>query len=129
MNKRQYWTYVFIGLLLILPIDLLSTYIMINKYGYSVEANEYMKYIISQGFSVVILTHFIFIFLSVLIFKLNYELSNILENKNMNIYNIHKKYTLFYFYVSIGCGFLVILNNFIIILGGDSFIFKILQYL
>lgn len=74
-NNTEYWVWYTISLLLLFPIDMLSTFLSIQKYGIENELNPIFKQLLQYNISAFIIFHLAVLVFVVIIFA--YILNNI----------------------------------------------------
>lgn len=63
-----WWRWFAVALFLLLPLDLLTTLVAIDRYGTAVEANPLMRWVLRQGLVVTTLVHLVVLVIAVWLF-------------------------------------------------------------
>lgn len=64
----QWWRWFALALFLLLPLDLLTTLLAVDRYGTPVEANPVMRWVLEQGLVVTVLVHLVVVVVAVWLF-------------------------------------------------------------
>ncbi len=118
----RWWCWFAIALVLLLPLDLLTTMIAVSKYGIGVEANPVMRELLQGGLIAVTVVHLVVVGLVVTMFHVTIDQ---FRSAAPPIHGLLVHGMNIWIAVLVLVGLVVVANNLVVIVSGSSLLISL----